>query len=82
MLPPPTQSDGLYPFNELPIIVEKLARTHKSRYYTSWESAGAYRRWLVRKDPSDFGPPNPPDTLPGVDSVRVVYVLGPKKNRR
>lgn len=77
---PVTRGNGLYPFNTRPIVVEELERPLKGRYYTRWQPADNYRRWLVRKDASDFGPSNPPNTLPGVDSVRVVYVL--KRSKR
>lgn len=79
-VPPVTKGSGLYPFNTLPIIVEELERPLKGRYYFKREAADNYRRELVRKDASDFGPSNPPNTLPGVDSVRVVYVL--KRSKR
>lgn len=79
-VPPITQGNGLYPFNKLSINIEALERPPGGRYYTRWEPAENYRRWVVRKDVSDFGPSHPPDTLPGVDSVRVVYTLKRQKH--
>ncbi|SHJ85367.1 hypothetical protein SAMN02745146_0354 [Hymenobacter daecheongensis DSM 21074] len=79
LAPPVTQGNGLYPFTKQLIVVEKLERPRKGRYYTRWQPAENYHRWLVRQDASDFGPFTPPNTLPGVDSVRVLYVLKRQK---
>jgi hypothetical protein len=81
---PISQGEGLYPFNERKVNVTKLERPPKGRFYTQKESATYYRTWMTRKDASDFGPAHPPDTLPGIDSVRVVYIVAvrPRWQRR
>jgi len=72
---PITQGKGLYPFNKQKVNVTKLERPPKGKFYTQTESATNYRIWMIRKDASDFGPAHPPDTLPGIDSVRVIYII-------
>jgi hypothetical protein len=72
---PVEQGEGLYPFNERKVNVTKLERPPKGKFYTQKEPATHYRTWMTRKDASDFGSSHPPDTLPSIDSVRVVYII-------
>ncbi|MEL5995990.1 hypothetical protein [Hymenobacter segetis] len=72
---PVAQGTGEYPFNNQKVNVAPLERPMQGRFYTRKEAAANYARHFRRKAPSDFGPAITPDTLPGVDSVRVVYVL-------
>jgi len=71
---PATQGSGLYPFNTQKVNVEPLA-PRQGRYYTRKEKVAPYNQQFQRKDASDFGPTLKPNTLPGVDSVRVLYVI-------
>ena len=72
---PVAQGMGDYPFNNRKVNVTPLERPMQGRFYSRKEAAATYARHLRRKDPSDFGPATTPNTLPGVDSVRVAYVL-------
>lgn len=71
---PETKGSGLYPFNTRKVNVEPLA-PRQGRYYTGKEKAAPYNQQFLRRDASDFGPALTPNTLPGVDSVRVLYVI-------
>lgn len=72
---PVAQGDGLYPFNHQKVNVKPLERSARGRFYFRKEASASYRQWFTRKDATDMGHNSLANTLPGVDSVRVVYVL-------
>lgn len=72
---PVAQGDGDYPFNHQKVNVKPLERPARGRFYFRKEVAASYGWWFTRKDPTDMGVNSLANTLPGVDSVRVVYVL-------
>ena len=75
---PETKGTGLYPFNLQKINITKLEHP-RGKFYMNTESAKEYRIWMVRKDPTDMGINYQVNTLPGVDSVRVIYVVKRKR---
>ena len=74
MTAPETQ-DGFDDFKPMKFPYEIVERPPKGRFYTRVESANSYRYWLARRSPSDAGYDGLADTLPGVDSVRTVYII-------
>ena len=72
---PVAQGDGEYPFNHQKVNFTPLERPARGRFYFRKEAAASYGCWFTRKDPTDMGVNSLANTLPGVDSVRVVYVL-------
>ncbi len=76
---PTTRGSGLYPFNNLRVNIEAIKRPPKGQFYWQREPTRSYQNWKVRKDPTDMGLSSQFNSLPGVDSVRVVYVLERKK---
>jgi len=71
----PSTSDRLYQFNNIKFPYERLEQPRKGKFYTRKEPAKSYSTWLVRKNPSDMGYDDKINTLPGVDSVRIAYVI-------
>lgn len=54
---------------------ERLKRPRKNRFYTRKEPAKSYSTWMVRENPSGIIYDSGINTLPGVDSVRIIYVI-------
>jgi len=76
----PETADGIYPFGPEKFPHERLIRPPKGKFYSRQEPAASYRTWLVRQDSTDLGYDGQINTLPGVDSVRVIYII--KKRER
>ena len=79
---PTARGTGLYPFNNQRVNSEAIQRPFNDRFYWQWEPARPYRTWEVRRDPTDMGVSDRFNTLPGVDSVRMIYVLEKRKMER
>ena len=71
----PDTPDGLDPFKSTKFPYERLERPRKGKFYIRKEPARSYSTWLVRKNPSDMGYDDKINTLPGVDSIRIAYVI-------
>ena len=78
----PSTPSGLYPFHSLGFPYELLERPRNNKLYTKKEPAKSYSTWLVRKDSSDMGYNDKINTLPGVDSVRIAYVIKTREKRK
>ncbi|WBA41732.1 hypothetical protein [Hymenobacter canadensis] len=72
---PENRGSGLYPFDTTTLPANTLVKPYTGVFYTRKEPAKNYSYWLVRKNSSDMGINDKVNTLPGVDSVRVVYVI-------
>ena len=67
----PETPDGLDPLQPAKFPFEPVEKPHNGKFYTRTEPAQAYRTWFAPGRAGDLQS----NTLPGVDSVRVVYIL-------
>lgn len=67
----PEVADGLDPLQPVKFPCEPVDKPRKGRFYTRKEPTQAYRTWFAPGRAGDLES----NTLPGVDSVRVVYVI-------
>ena len=67
----PEVADGLDPLQPTKFPFEPVEKPRNGHFYTRVEPAQIYRTWFAPGQAGDLQS----NTLPGVDSVRVVYIL-------